>query len=563
VWSLAVSTGKALADGAHAITVKQTDAAGNVNTSAATSIHVDTALPTLAAPLLAAASDSGSSNKDLLTNVKTPTFSGTGAEANAHIDLMEGTTVLASGTADGSGVWSLAVSTGKALSDGAHTITVKQTDAAGNVNTSAATSIHIDTALPTLAAPLLAAASDSGSSNSDLLTNVKKPTFTGTGAEANAAIELREGSTVLATGTADASGVWSLAVDTAHQLGDGLHAITVHQTDAAGNQNTSAATSITIDTSVPTLGMFWLESGSNSGDTTDNITSIKTPVLYGIDAEAGNKVELFDGTTLLGSATADKDGVWHITSNVLLDGLHNLTVKQTDAAGNISQASTAFPLWIDTTPPAALEAALDPLSDLGASNSDHLTNDTTPTLMGSGADQFAYIELYEGAKLVGSATADDKGNWKVTPTAPLVGEGEHRLSVLQYDAAQNKGTLSEALVMNIDTTAPTVTSNWSLGSEGINFELVFSERVVPISTRPIASLLGLNASLPIDITNGTWTDTTINGHDVTVYHALLSGAGSVDISLSLLQDLAGNTFADPVGHFIVPLTSFYLPPPLY
>ncbi len=63
----------------------------------------------------------------------TPTVNGT-SEANAAISLFDtdGTTLVGDGTADGSGAWSITISS--PLSAGQHTIKAKQTDAAGNVS---------------------------------------------------------------------------------------------------------------------------------------------------------------------------------------------------------------------------------------------------------------------------------------------------------------------------------------------------------------------------------------------------------------------------------------------
>ncbi|MFW5882197.1 MAG: Ig-like domain-containing protein, partial [Planctomycetota bacterium] len=60
--------------------------------------------------------------------------------------------------------------------------------------------------------PDLAAGSDSGDSDTDNLTNVTTPEFTGT-AEANATIDLFAGATAIATGTADGAGDWTLTAD--------------------------------------------------------------------------------------------------------------------------------------------------------------------------------------------------------------------------------------------------------------------------------------------------------------------------------------------------------------
>jgi hypothetical protein len=250
-WTLSPST--ALSDGAYMFTVRQIDSGSLIGPSSdPLSVTIDTAAPSkLDAPILKAADDSGSSPSDLITNVTKPGFSGTG-EAGATVELWDGSTKLVSKTVDSSGTWSLSPAT--ALAEGVHSLTLKQVDAAGNASTSDATSITIDTTAPAkLNAPLLAASSDSGSSSSDLLTNVKMPEFKGTGAVANATMELREGNNVLATGTARSDGTWSLTVSEGKALADGVHAISVLQFDAAGNSSTSDATSITIDTLAPTV----------------------------------------------------------------------------------------------------------------------------------------------------------------------------------------------------------------------------------------------------------------------------------------------------------------------
>ena len=126
-WSI---TSSALADGTHSLTVKAVDAAGNESpASPALEVTIDTAAVALAAPALASASDSGAVG-DGITNVATPTITGT-AEAYASITLFDtdGATVLGTATANEAGKWSI---TSSALSTGAHTLTAKQVDAAGN-----------------------------------------------------------------------------------------------------------------------------------------------------------------------------------------------------------------------------------------------------------------------------------------------------------------------------------------------------------------------------------------------------------------------------------------------
>src|SRR5438874_1585095 len=119
-------------------------------------------------------------------------------------------------------------------------------------------------------------------------------------------------------------------------------------------------------------------------------------------------VEIKDGATSLGFATAD-----HATCTLSLhdalpifDGIHSLTALATDNAGNTSSASLS--VTIDTT--AAVESAPDlaTASDSGKSNSDDLTNVTSPTLTGTVTDLRSEERRVgkEGTSSRGFATVD-------------------------------------------------------------------------------------------------------------------------------------------------------------
>ena len=65
-----------------------------------------------------------------------------------------------------------------------------------------------------------------------------------------------------------------------------------------------------------------------------------------------------------------------------MDGVYTLTAVQTDLAGNVSAASAGLRVTVDSAAAAPSAPGLAPTSDSGASNSDDLTNVTTPTLTG-------------------------------------------------------------------------------------------------------------------------------------------------------------------------------------
>ena len=79
---------------------------------------------------------------------------------------------------------------------------------------------------------------------------------------------------------------------------------------------------------------------TDSGTAGDGITNDNTLTLTGT-AEANSTVKVYDGATLLGSATANGSGAWSYTTAALANGAHSLTATATDAAGNTGVASSA------------------------------------------------------------------------------------------------------------------------------------------------------------------------------------------------------------------------------
>jgi hypothetical protein len=82
----------------------------------------------------------------------------------------------------------------------------------------------------------------------------------------------------------------------------------------------------------------------NSYDNDGNFTVSGT-------AEANSTVELFEGTTSKGTTQAEGQGNWSKALTGVAQGSHTYTAKATDAAGNISGASNARTVIVDTTAP--------------------------------------------------------------------------------------------------------------------------------------------------------------------------------------------------------------------
>ncbi|QPH37832.1 Ig-like domain-containing protein [Pedobacter endophyticus] len=468
-------------------------------------------------PILAAASDSGNSNTDKITNVTLPTFSGT-AEAASTVKLYEGATLLGTATATG-GSWSITLTT--ALTAGVHKITATATNASDVTSPlSGELSITVDNVAPVApSTPSLAAASDSGISSSDGITSATTVVFTGA-AESGSTVVLydTDGTTVLGSNVAT-GGNWSI---TTTALSSGVHSITAKARDVAGNTSTASSNkSITIDTTAPLAPSTPdLLAASDSGiSSSDNITNNTTPTFSGT-AESGSVITLYDsnGTTVLGTAVAT-GGNWSITSSALGSGAHNISAKSTDVAGNVSPASTTLAIVIDTTSPVAPST---PVCSAG-----NPTKNQTPTFTGT-SESGATVNLYDGTTQIGSSLASGI-NWSIVSST--LAEGVHSITAKAVDAAGNVSASSSALALTIDLTAPVVTgiTAGATYTAPVTKTITFNEGTATLNGTPFAS--GSNVS-------------TVNSYALVVADA----AGNVtNVNFSIINATPVITWANPSG----------------
>ena len=158
----------------------------------------------------------------------------------------------------------------------------------------------------------------------DHITNDNTLTLSGT-AVANSTVKVFDGTTQIATATANSSGAWS---STATALLDGNHNLTATATNASGTSTASAALAVTIDTVAPNAPV-------EVGDSIVNGTQVQ---LTGT-AEANSTLQVYDGTTLVGTTTTNATGNWTAMTSPLSPGAHDLTATATDVAGNTSAVS--------------------------------------------------------------------------------------------------------------------------------------------------------------------------------------------------------------------------------
>ena len=169
---------------------------------------------------------------------------------------------------------------------------------------------------------------------------------------------------------------------------------------------------MTVDTAAPAAPAI-ASFSTDSGAAGDGITNDNTLTLTGT-AEANSTVKVYDGATLLGTVTANGSGAWSFTTGALADGAHSFTATATDAAGNVSAASArSASRSIPRRRPRRSIASFS--TDSGVAG-DGITSDNTLTLTGT-AEANSTVQVYDGATLLGTATANGSGAWSSPPAA--------------------------------------------------------------------------------------------------------------------------------------------------
>ncbi|ATC63708.1 hypothetical protein CMV30_06930 [Nibricoccus aquaticus] len=569
LWSLSGQT----LTGSDTLAIRVADTAGNISTTFSHAYALDTSAPNApSTPDLDSGSDTGLSNTDNITSDTTPTLSST-AENNATVTLYDtdGTTVLNTTTANGSGNWSIASST---LSSGAHTITAKATDTAGNVSSaSPGLSITIDTTSPVVTSASVPANASYGiGQHLDFTVNfAENVTIDTSGGTPSLALSLDTGGTVNAfylSGSGTSALVFRYTVASGHIDSDGVTpagSITTNGgtlSDTAGNSATltlnsvGSTTGVLVDGVAPTIssivrtgasatinaasidytvtfsetvtgvdtsdfsltpsgtaaGAIASISGSTStytvtvnsvtGDGTlrldlkssgtgiaDSATNAisggyTSGQTYTIDSTAtsaptnfsavanGSTIALtwtnpaagdFASSTLRRSSTAYPTSVTDGSSVAsgltgtshndtgLSDGAYYYSLFALDTAGNISGAAQATATVDTVAPTAPVIVAIS--DDTGTSNNDQITTDTTLSLSGT-AEAGSTVKVYRNTTLIGSTPADGTGAWTFDYTGTTLAGGTHSFTATSTDAANNISIESTTFLVEIDTATP-------------------------------------------------------------------------------------------------------------
>gem|GEM_PF-7028171 len=356
----------------------------------------------------------------------TTTVSGT-CETGATVSISNAD-LLPNPTTDvcSSGVFAIDVTWLPPADGSLETLSVTQTDPAGN--TSPADTVDVNVDLSTPAAPSIVFPVSSGSTDG---------TVSGTGAEPNATIIV----TVQGTGETCSvmvagDGSWSCDLSPTPSMGAAT--IEATATDEAGNTSLPTTLATTIDTLAP-------------ASPTVNFPTLNGPTdgtVSGTGAEPNSTITVeVAGTGETCSVTVAGDGSWSCDlSPTPSEGPVVLEVVATDPAGN-SSGTTLVPASVDTTNPA------DPVI---TTPSDNDPDNNTTTVSGT-CEANATVSITNALLTPNPTTTvcetDSTFDIEVTWQAAADGNTE-TLTVTQTDVAGNNSTGNDTVDVNVDLTAP-------------------------------------------------------------------------------------------------------------
>jgi len=441
-----------LDEGTRTVSATATDVAGNTYTTPFLTVTVDRTAPGGTAPDLLAASDTGAFDDDDVTQGVAPQFSGTASGGSSGLWKV----VVASDdgksatTTDASYTVTLAT-----LDEGGRTVTVTVYDVAGNTYVPTALGLTVDRTAPVVSVPDLAAASDTGNSDSDDITQGIDPQFDGTAIDDHSAVlqvvvESDDGKSA----TDDAAPFYSVTLAT---LDEGTRTVTATATDLAGNSVTTDPLTVEVNRSAPTVTGYALTEDTGQSDS-DQLTNDTTPALTFTFSEpvygAADDIVVLDPNS--NPVTPDSISGWGtdtlivaFTTPLAVDGEYQVTldgsstIEDTEGTPLNNGADEVVTFTLDTTVPVVTVDVLE-------------TNDTAPELTGTVDDTVATVEVtVDGTGY--AATNNGDGTWTLADDAisPELADGTYDVAVTATDVAGNAGTDPTADELTIDTAAPT------------------------------------------------------------------------------------------------------------
>ena len=440
-----ITDAHSIPDGTYTYGAQQQDLAGNYSGLGVTEqvTYVTVAPSSPQAPALDPASQTGQGSGS--TTNTSPTFDVGGVVAGATLTLLRNGSAVAT-LANVSPVGGVVKITDLGpVADGVYNYSAFQVDVAGNTSPiGPASPLTIGPGAPS--SITLDAATDSATKG-DNITNFTSPTFDVGGVLSGANLELLRNGSAVAT-LANVSPVGGVVkITDPGAVPDGAYNYSAFQVDQGVQSPPSPNLAVTILTTAGQPGLT-LDPGSDSGVKGDGITNAVSPTFDVTNVAIGATITLLRNGTAVTTAPGGAGGTAQITDpGPAPDGVYSYSVKQTDAAGNVSPASGLLSLTIDTQVPAATVVSLDPSSQTGPTT----TANPKPTIDVGNIVVGATVKLFRNGTLVKSVPNSATTSFTFTePTA--LPNGAVTYTSQQTTVAGNASGMS-SLTVTVNTAA--------------------------------------------------------------------------------------------------------------
>src|SRR5437773_2090121 len=391
----------AVSNGAHTLTARAYDAAGNATT--ATGISVTVANADTTAPAVAITTPTVSPT--YTASSSTLALGGTASDAVGVTQVTWANNRGGSGTATGTTSWT---ASGIVLQAGANLLTVTARDAAANIATRTVTVTYADATAPTVTITTPTATPTYTASSSALALG-------GTASDAVGATQLTWANNRGGSGTATGTTSWAAS---GIVLQTGTNVLTVTARDAAANIATRTVTVTYAAATAPTVTITTPTPSPTYG------TSLSSLSLRGTASGATQVTWANSGG---GSGTGTGTTSWAASGIGLQTGPNVLTVSAPDAAGTIATRTVTVTYAAATAPTVTITTP--------TASPTYSTNISSLTLRGtaSGATQVMWANSGGG---FGAAT----GTTSWTASGIVLQAGTNVLFVIVRDAAGHTAT---------------------------------------------------------------------------------------------------------------------------
>lgn len=439
-WTYAVLASKFL-ETSYTIRIVATDTLNNASSTIAT-FRMDRTAPTAAItfPVPGSSYNNGGYEAGCAT-ATTGDFCGTAADsggsglATVKVSIQRGTgnywngTDFASATevlfdATGTTSWTSAFAAANFSTDGSYTIRARAVDGSGNASTVASSTFTMDRTAPPV--PTITA-------NPTNPSNSSSPSFSFTDGESGVTFQCQ----------LDSGGFSACTNPKSYtSVGDGSHTFSVKARDGVGNESAPTSYTWTVDATAPTAAITFPVSGSsynaggyNSGcgtgagdfcgtasDGGTGLTTVRISIQQGA-AKYWNGTGFTSTPEVLFTATGTTSWSYDFAaSNFAPDGSYTVRAKATDAAGNITTATSTF--TIDTAAPAGSD--VQSTNGSGGVNGKPEAGDTVTLTYTEAMDGASILAGWNGASTNvvvrlndGGAGSDTMTVWDSTNTNQL------------------------------------------------------------------------------------------------------------------------------------------------